>query len=163
MFTLCTFGTRHCGILQSSIGLQSLSFRTPESVTPSAASLPFPASVIQTQYILQYYTTIKRILQEEIDKKRTISSFSALCTTQACRCHAKSKLSHHVREVKYCVFVAMRNKIRLHLLPQGRFHREAISSTAGGFIPPTADFAKKDQLTSELVFFLAGALGFEPR
>ena len=36
------------------------------------------------------------------------------------------------------------NQIRLDLLPKGRFHREAISSTASGFLPPSADLVKKD-------------------
>ena len=33
-----------------------------------------------------------------------------------------------------------------HLLPQGRFHRKAISSTIGGFIPQKADLIEKRQV-----------------
>jgi len=47
------------------------------------------------------------------------------------------------------------NEIRLHLLPQGRFHREAISSTEGGFLPPSADLVEKSTC-SRKCFFLAG-------
>ena len=41
MFARCTFGTQLNGFLQSSVSLQSSSFRTPESVTPSAAYCNF--------------------------------------------------------------------------------------------------------------------------
>ena len=43
------------------------------------------------------------------------------------------------------------------------FHREAISSTEGGFLPPTADLIEKNQVEIRLGFFLAGVQGFEPR
>ena len=42
------------------------------------------------------------------------------------------------------------------------FHREAISSTEGGFHPPQADLAEKSRLLSQSAFFLAGAQGLEP-
>ena len=42
------------------------------------------------------------------------------------------------------------------------FHREAISSTKGGFLPPAADLTEKSRLLSQSAFFLAGAEGFEP-
>ena len=34
------------------------------------------------------------------------------------------------------------------------FHREAISSTEGGFLPPQADLAEKSRLLSQSAFFL---------
>ena len=40
------------------------------------------------------------------------------------------------------------------------FHREAISSTKGGFLPPAADLTEKSRLRKQSTFFLAGAGGF---
>ena len=42
------------------------------------------------------------------------------------------------------------------------FHREAISSTKGGFLPPAADLTEKSRLLTQSAFFLAGAEGLEP-
>ena len=42
------------------------------------------------------------------------------------------------------------------------FHREAISSTAGGFLPPSADLVEKSHPLSRMAFFYTGAEGLEP-
>ena len=43
------------------------------------------------------------------------------------------------------------------------FHREAISSTAGGFIPSArTDLTEKSHSLLRMAFFLAGAEGLEP-
>ena len=42
------------------------------------------------------------------------------------------------------------------------FHREAISSTEGGFLPPSADLVEKSHPLARMAFFLAGAEGLEP-
>ena len=53
-------------------------------------------------------------------------------------------------------------KSAYHLPALAGFHRDAISSTAGGFLPPTADLTEKSHSLSRMAFFLAGAGGFEP-
>ena len=43
------------------------------------------------------------------------------------------------------------------------FHREAISSTAGGFLPRAADLVEKKHICiADVLFFMAEREGFEP-
>ena len=42
------------------------------------------------------------------------------------------------------------------------FHREAISSTKGGFLPPAADLTEKSRLLSQSTFFLAHYYKIDP-
>ena len=57
---------------------------------------------------------------------------------------------------------SLRLQMKLNPPPHPReagFHREAISPTEGGFLPPQADFVEKSTC-SRKCFFLVGAGGF---
>ena len=59
---LAPSASAYSGRLQSSVCIQSSSFRTPESVIPSAAFLPFPACFIQNYEIdaLLYHDILQK-------------------------------------------------------------------------------------------------------
>ena len=50
----------------------------------------------------------------------------------------------------------------IHCARAASLPREAISSTKGGFLPPTADLTEKSHSLLRMAFFLAGAEGLEP-
>ena len=61
---------------------------------------------------------------------------------------------------------SLRLQMKLNPPPHPReagFHREAISSTEGGFLPPQADLTEKSHSLARMAFFLAHPFKIDPQ
>ena len=98
---------------------------------------------LYTQYpIATLYITSPSELTALPCKSRTKSLFQSLLFTV-----------FTAFRIKYSINSTLCQLNRLRILPQGKLHRVAISSTVGGFLPAKADLVKKAHLPCRCAFF----------